>query len=187
MNIARTLRAQHASTGCEHLHAVAADGKTYQAGGTATSVTAPADLEARYDQADAGIVYHHSHPDERALSPSDLDLIARVGVTTIWAHAPSGASYGARLREGIDKTRYADTLAHLRGFLGLELMQFHGVTLTAALFEALRDFSVMRVLESKGWIDCHMAWSDESRRLFFAQMSDVFMMDRFLASVCPLA
>lgn len=187
MAIAKNLRDQQAATSCEHLYALAADGETYQAGGTATSVIATADLEERYDHADAGIVYHHSHPDERALSPSDLELITRVGVTTIWAHAPSGASYGARLKEGIDKQLYGHALSSLRGHLVLELIAYHGVSMTGELFEALRDFSVMRVLEEKGWIDCHMSWSDETRRLVFTQLADVYRLDTFLNSVCQQA
>jgi hypothetical protein len=106
LEIAHGLRQQKAQTALEHLHAVAANGTVWKASGMPDHVTAPPSLQAQYSQAGAGIIYHHSHPDERALSPSDLHLIENAGVTTIWAHAPSGASYGARLRDGRDEVRY---------------------------------------------------------------------------------
>lgn len=92
LEVANELRKKQTATNCEHLHAIAADGKFYEAGGKHNHVTAPSDLEARYDEVGAEIEYHHSPPDNRNLRPSDLALIARTGVRTIWAHAPSGAS-----------------------------------------------------------------------------------------------
>ncbi|USU08681.1 hypothetical protein NF700_16710 [Sphingomonadaceae bacterium OTU29MARTA1] len=164
LDIAYGLRRKQAEKGLEHLHALAADGSEWTASGMPDHVFAPPELEAMYAQPRAGIVYHHSHPDERALSPSDLHLIGKPGVKTIWAHSPSGASYGARLREGRDKVRYRAALDHLHGFLHPEIARGHGVGVDDRSYECLRDFAVMLALERAEWIDAHLSLSDETRR-----------------------
>lgn len=165
LEIATELRRKQAMTGLEHLHALAGDRSEWKASGNPNYVVAPPDLEAKYAQPGAGIVYHHSHPDERALSPSDLHLIEKPGVTTIWAHVPSGASYGARLRDGRVKEEYRAALDHLHGFLHPEIVRGAGVNFDDETYESLRDFAVMLALEGAGWIDIHLALSDEMRRL----------------------
>lgn len=79
------------ASGREHLHAIATDGAVYSAFGELDRVHPPYDLLARYAEVDTEIIYHHSHPDDRALSPSNLGLLAQPGVKAVWAHAPSGA------------------------------------------------------------------------------------------------
>jgi hypothetical protein len=187
LEIAHSLRQLQEATGLESLQAIAADGAVYSASGQLDRVNPPPELEARYADIGAEIVYHHSHPDERALSPSDLDLIAQTGVKTIWAHAPSGASYGARLREGIAKDRYRTALDELRSYLLPEIVRSGGASLDDRLFEDFRDFATMLVLEERGWIDCHLAWSDRTRRSIFKEMKGFFALLVYLTGVTPAA
>lgn len=183
LEIANSLCQLQEKTGREHLHAIAADGTVYLNSGELDHVKPPSDLEARYAEADAGIVYHHSHPDDRALSPSDLGLIAQPGVKTVWAHAPSGASYGAQIQDGITKDRYRAALDGLHGYLLLEIVQYGGVPLDEPSFEEFRDFATMLVLEERGWIDCHLAWSDLTRRAIFNNASGFCQLLSYLSGV----
>lgn len=183
LEIANSLCELHEKLGREHLHAIAADGAVYLASGELDHVNPPSDLEARYAEVGAEIVYHHSHPDDRALSPSDLGLIAQPGVKTIWAHAPSGASYGARLQDSITKDRYRAALDGLHGYLLLEIVQYGGVPLDASSFEEFRDFATMFVLEERGWIHCHVAWSDRTRRAVSNDATGFCKLLRYLTSV----
>lgn len=183
LDIARKLLTQQATTSVEHLYAIAADGRTYERSGTANSVTADLALEARYDEVGAGIIYHHSHPDDRALSPSDLELIARPGVATIWAHSPSGVSYGATTKPGIDKCKYANALESLNGHLCNQIIPYTVTPLDDASFEAFRDFAVMNVLEMRGWIDCYLSWSDKSRRAILANFGGFHELQVYLYAI----
>ncbi|TCQ06448.1 hypothetical protein C8J40_105236 [Sphingomonas sp. PP-CC-3A-396] len=185
LDIAYELRRKQAEKGLEHLQAFAADGSEWKASGMPDHVVAPPELEAMYAQPGAGIVYHHSHPDERALSPSDLHLIGKPGVETIWAHAPSGASYGARLRDRQDKRRYLAALDHLHGFLHPEIARGHGVGVDDRSYECLRDFAVMLALERSGWIDTHLSLSDETRRLIGSTGSALAEFVAFATSKTP--
>lgn len=187
LQIAHSLVQLQAETGLEHLRAVAADGEVFLASGHSDRVHPPPELEARYGELGAEIVYHHSHPDDRALRPTDLGLIAQPGVKAVWAHAPSGASYGARLQEGIPKDRYRVALDQLHSYLLAEIVQNFGVPLDDRSFEELRDFATMLVLEQRGWIHCHLAWSDQTRRLVFAEMDGLFKLTQYLTSVTPAA
>lgn len=183
LEIANSLCRLQAETGREHLRAIATDGAIYSASGEIDRVYPPSDLLARFAEVDAEIVYHHSHPDDRALSPSDLSLIAQPGVKAIWAHAPSGASYGAQLQEGLAKDSYRAALDQLNGHLLLEIVQRGGVLLGETSFEAFRDFATMLALEKQGWIHCHLAWSDQTRREIFDEASGFYTLVNFLNSV----
>jgi len=187
LEIAHSLRQLQERTAQEHLHAIAADGAVYSASGQLDRVNPPPELEARFREVGAEIVYHHSHPDDRALSPSDLGLIAQPGVKTIWAHAPSGASYGARLQESIAKDCYRAALDQLHGHLLLEIVQNGGVQLDDSSFEEFRDFATMLVLEERGWIHCHLAWSDQTRRSVFNKMDGFIGLLRYLSGITPAA
>lgn len=163
--VAVKLIAAHRTAGVEHYWAEDSAGRVYQKVGCATVVYADPDLEKRYDELDANVVYHHSHPDERALSPSDLELIGRVGVKQIWAHSPQGAAYGAELKEGICKHAYLQALQSLGGFILPELIKYpQGNCLTIDQFEKLRDIAIMTALERRGWIFIHAQLSDAIRR-----------------------
>lgn len=187
MEIARSLRQLQEATGLEHFHAIAADGAVYSGSGQLDRVNPPPGLEARYSEVGAEIVYHHSHPDDRALSPSDLGLIAQMGVETIWAHAPSGASYGACLRESIAKDRFRTALDQLHSHLLLEIVQNGGASLDERSFEEFRDFATMLVLEERGWIHCYLAWSDRTRRSVFHDAKGFFALLSYLTGVTPAA
>jgi hypothetical protein len=61
-------------------------------------------------------------------------------------------------------------LDRLHSHLLLEIVQNGGASLDDPSFEEFRDFATMLVLEERGWLHCHLAWSDRTRRLVFKEM-----------------
>jgi hypothetical protein len=156
-------------------HYWAYDGRrVFKKRGEADHVVASPRLEARYDNPKSRVCYHHSHPDERGLSPSDLDLIKRPGVQEIWAHTPENGAYGACLPDGMDKTRYEQAVAQAEGARDPDQFQpwcanhlnpaLNAISLSEQDFEDLCDLAATEALEQKGWIQAYIQLSDSTRR-----------------------
>jgi hypothetical protein len=73
------------------------------------------DLTKAWSVAGAAISYHHSHPDDRSLSPSDLRQLCNPGLEEIWAHCPSGISYRAALPAAVSVNAFQHDHEHLNG------------------------------------------------------------------------
>lgn len=153
-SVASNLIKAHKASGVESYWAVDAQGEIYQNSGNATVVRALPDLERRYDDPAAAVVYHHSHPDERALSPSDLQLIGKPGVQEIWAHTPDHIAYGAGLKPGVCKQTYLSEFQNLGGWMTCELFGYEYPTaLSPGEYRDLCDLAVMTALAATGWIE----------------------------------
>jgi hypothetical protein len=184
--IATKLISLHAAKGVEHYWAKDAQGSIYENAGNAVSVRALPALEARYDDSTAGVIYHHSHPDERALGPTDFELLARPGVRQIWAHSPEGSAYGAEIAAGIDKRDFLSAFHVLRAAMLPQLVDYpHGNKLTDPQFEELRDVAVMSVLEMNGWISAHIQLSDIKLRAIFHNIFGYMQLVNFFDSKMP--
>ena len=154
------------STGNEHYWATDCEGTIFQNSGAPNCVVATPGLEARYAASGAGICYHHSHPDERALSPSDLDLLTRDGVIQVWAHTPEGGSYGAESKPGVARDDFRKALDNLRGFMCAEILRLECLPAwTDEDFEQFRDLAALEAFEKAALIDVHIRLSDKMRRV----------------------
>ena len=155
---------QH-NSGQEHFWANEhVSGKIFHGSGLPDRVIVPPILVAAFDDPTCAIRYHHSHPDERALSPSDLDLLARIGVTEVWAHTAGGGSYGAVLQQGVLRSDYDAKLKKLHGHMDVRLIPTSIATVSPIQFEAFRDLAACEALEIAGLISAHIRLSDEMRR-----------------------
>jgi hypothetical protein len=107
-----------------------------------------------YQTPGAGVRYHHAHPDERALSPSDLQLIGNPGVSEIWAHTPDGGAIGAAVTTGVSKAKYLHQLQLIGGFPGADIYRANFPPgLSGQGDERIRDATVVEALHANGWID----------------------------------
>lgn len=181
---ARLARAQQ-QTGREHYWAVDASGRIYEGGGQPDHVIAGADLEAAYDEPAADLRYHHSHPDERALSPSDLRLLARSGVREVWAHSVGGASYGVALSDTTSKPSFCASLEKLHSHMDVELVNGQGAAISPDDFEQFRDLAACEALEAKGLAQIHIRLSDDMRRVFLRDFGKYILIRTYFESVLP--
>ena len=79
------------------------------------------DLVAAWSVAGGRISYHHSDPDERSLSPSDLRTLYNPGLEAIWAHCSSGSSYRASLTENVSIKSFMAEHEHLNSTVSKEM------------------------------------------------------------------
>ncbi|WP_430912190.1 hypothetical protein [Methylobacterium sp. sgz302541] len=107
-DIGDLLVSKQRQTGFEHYWAIDHAGNIYQKSGAATYVTADPALEAAYDNPVSQVRYHHSHPDDRALSLSDLEVLGRAGVREMWAHCVGGSIYGASVQRSATKADFSN-------------------------------------------------------------------------------
>ena len=164
--VAAKLTGLQRSTGNEHYWATDCERTIFQNSGAPNCVVGTPGLEARYAASGAEIYYHHSHPDERALSPSDLDLLTRDGVIQVWAHTPEGGSYGSELKAGVTRANFRKALNDLRGFMCAEILRLDCLpTLTDEDFEQFRDLAALEAFEMATLIDVHVRLSDKMRRM----------------------
>lgn len=73
-------------------------------------------------------------------------------------------TFGHAVRSTAAGTRELRCVGHVHEFLPPEIVRGHGVPVDDESRHKLRDFAVMFALEGMGWIDSHLAWSDETRR-----------------------
>ncbi|HEV2081819.1 MAG TPA: hypothetical protein VGR32_05115 [Brevundimonas sp.] len=179
---AKLARAQQ-QTGLEHYWAIEKSGRIYEGSGRPDHVIAGAELEAAYDVHASDLRYHHSHPDERALSPSDLGLLHRSGVREVWAHSVNGASYGAALVDPAAKAHFQSLLDKLHGHMDVELVNAQGYSITTDEFEAFRDLAACEALESRGVIRTHIRLSDAMRRRWLSEHCTFIAIRSYFASV----
>jgi len=85
--IAARLAQEQRRSGVEQLLGRGRAGRAYAGHGEPDHVAASPELEAAYDDVDAKLCYYHSHPDERALSPTALRLLTREGVRGVLCSA----------------------------------------------------------------------------------------------------
>ena len=113
------------------------------------------DLVAAWSAPGAGIAYHHAHPDDRALSPSDLRALYNPGLAEVWAHGP-GAAYGARLHPGVDVAAFEAAHEHLNGVIGEDMArefieaQAGAGALSEETYIALSDRAFCQALDKHG-------------------------------------
>lgn len=135
----------------EHLWAVDAEGRTYSARGERTHVSAPTELEAAMDRPGAEVRYHHTHPDERALSPTDLSVLLRVGVAEVWAHSPTHSRHGAALTDGLDRNVARAALGCVDQHAERRLAEIRtGMSLSEQDWEQWRYLAAMEALQHEG-------------------------------------
>jgi hypothetical protein len=185
---ATQLIALQSATGLEHCWAIDANGTVFQQAGTATSIVPGAALAARYATPGADVRYHHSHPDERALSPMDLELIAQPGVSEIWAHTPNSGAVGASLSAGMMKSRYLTQLQLLSGFTGAQLFRLMCPPgLSDAEYETVRDIAFVETLQIRGWIDSYIGLSTTAIAQIYAVHVGYLSLRRFFEVNLPQA
>ena len=68
----------------------------------------PQELRSRIRDPKEALVLHHNHPDNTAISPGDLRVLALPGVHAIWAYGHGGAVSRAALTEAARKKVAAD-------------------------------------------------------------------------------
>lgn len=177
---------QQAATGLEHCWAIDASGTVFTLTGTANSVVASPALMTLYQTPGAGVRYHHSHPDERALSPSDLELIGKPGVNEIWAHTPDGGAIGAAVMAGVPKARYQHQLQLICGFLGADIYRANFPPgLSDQDYERIRDITLVEALHAKGWIDACIQASLTAYGQIYAVYADYRRLRRFFEANLP--
>jgi len=153
------------STGNEHYWATDCEQTIFQNSGVPNYVLPTPGLQGRYATPGAKVSYHHSHPDERSLSPSDLNLLVHIGVVQVWAHTPEGGSYGAELRNEECRNQFQDKFDILHGHMSAEILRLNGLpNLTNDEFEQFRDLAALEALEGASLIDSHIRLSDKMRR-----------------------
>lgn len=178
-------RAQQ-QTGLEHYWAIDGAGRIYEGNGQPDYVLADSELEVAYDDPTSSLRYHHSHPDERALSPSDLGLLGRIGVREVWAHTVGGASYGAALTETTTRNRFRASLEKLQGHMVVELVNAHCSTVvTPDHFEMFRDMAACEALQISGIIMGHIRLSDAMRRHWLGDFPQFIAIRNYFESVLP--
>jgi hypothetical protein len=176
-----------AATGLEHCWAIDGSGRVFRLTGTANGVFAPPALMTLYQTPGAGVRYHHSHPDERALSPSDLALIGNPGVDEIWAHTPDGGAVGAAVMTGVSKARYLNQLQLICGFLGADIYRasFPQSGLSDQEYENIRDITLVEALHAKGWIDACIQASLTAYGQLYAVHADYLCLRRLFDTNLP--
>ena len=119
--------------------------------------SAQPDLVAAWSITGAAISYHHSHPDDRCLSPSDLRSLYKPGVDEIWAHCKSGISYGARISADVSRVQFEKEHEHLNNTISEEMArvaaQDSHVTLSDGTYRNLSDRAFCEALLKANLLD----------------------------------
>ncbi|NHN86884.1 hypothetical protein GOB93_20140 [Acetobacter musti] len=139
--------------------------------GEEDKVDPPKELENLYDNSEAIISIHHTHPDERALSHPDLMLLMRPGVDEIWAYTPDFGIYGAKLQDKDNRNKYEEALGFIfsqNEYLFsryIENVCRRTIEVNKDDYDILLPIARLMALENSGLILSNIRISDKIRRI----------------------